>query len=338
MKLAAGKLPPDLLRELLASVPPVDASVIVGAAVGEDAAVLDTGEGELLVAKTDPITFASADVGRYLLVVNGNDLATMGAEPRWLLVTVLLPEGIDDASVRSLFRELTDACREYGISLVGGHTEVTVGLERSILVGSLLGTVKRDRVVRTADAQIGDAILLTQGVAIEGTAILVREHGELLREEGVRESVIDRAAGWLTDPGISVLPACRVLMDATQVHSMHDPTEGGVVMALHELAEAAGVGLRIRSDEIAVFPETRAVCEALDLDPLGLLASGALLATVAYDDATVALSALREIGIPAAQIGEVVPAEEGRHFVSRERLEQLPVFARDELARFLGSV
>ena len=166
MKLKPGKLPPDLLKELLDTLPPADASVIVAAAVGEDAAAIDAGGEDLIVAKTDPITLAGADAGRYLLAVNGNDLATMGAEPRWLLVTALLPEGMEEEQVRSLFADLTAACREYEVALVGGHTEVTVGLDRLILVGCLLGTVSRDRVVRTAGAKIGDAILLTQGVAI----------------------------------------------------------------------------------------------------------------------------------------------------------------------------
>jgi hydrogenase maturation factor len=338
MKLKLGKLPPELLKELLDTLPPADASVIVGGAVGEDAAVIDAGGEDLIVAKTDPITFAGADAGRYLLAVNGNDLATMGAEPRWLLVTALLPEGIEEEQVRSLFADLTAACREYEVSLVGGHTEVTVGLDRPILVGCLLGTVRRAGVVRTAGAKVGDAILLTKGVAIEGTAILAREHSDLLQARGVSRDVIERAANWLVDPGLSVRPASRALMNAVQVQSMHDPTEGGIVTALHELSEAAGVGIRVQRDEIAVFPETRAVCAALRLDSLGLLASGALLATVPGDEATAALAALREAGIPAALIGEIVPPEDGRRITSGGASELLPVFARDELAQFLDSL
>ena len=330
MKLPAGKLPPELLRSLLASLPGSDPSVVVGGAVGEDAAVIDTGGPELLVAKTDPITFAGENAGAYLLAVNSNDLAAMGAEPRWLLVTALLPEGVEPASAARIFESLRCACGSAGVSIVGGHTEITVGLDRPVLVGCLLGTVRRDRLVRTAGAHAGDAILLAGGVAIEGTANLAREHADALRAAGVEESVIARAAGWLEDPGISVLPAARAINAGGTVHSMHDPTEGGVVTALREVAEAAGVGLLIDADAIPVLPECRIICEALGIEPLGLLASGALLATLDSSEADEALERLRRSGIPAARIGEIVPPNAGR--------EDLPVFARDELARYLESV
>lgn len=331
-RLPAGKLPPELLRALLAAVP-ADASVVVGGALGEDAAIIETGGRELLAVKTDPITFASEDAGRYLLAVNANDLATMGAEPRWLLVTALLPEGVARERVTALFDDLARACAESGVALVGGHTEVTVGLDRPILVGCLLGTVARERLVRTAGALPGDAILLAGGVAIEGGAILAREHALELRARGVRDEVIERAAGWLRDPGISVLPAARLAMASGAIHAMHDPTEGGVVTALHEMAEAAGAGLRIDRGSVPVLPECAAMCRALGLDPLGLLASGALLIAVEPRAAAAVCDSLRAAGIPAARIGEVAAAGAGRCWADGE---PLPVFPRDELARWLA--
>ena len=333
--LPAGKLPAELLRALLASLPAFDPSVVVGARFGEDAAVIDVGGPELLVAKTDPITFAAEDVGRYLLAVNGNDLATVGAEPRWLLVTALLPEGIPAERATEIFDDLRRACAEADVTLVGGHTEMTVGLDRPILVGCLLGTVPRHRLVRTSGARVGDAIVLAGGIAIEGTAILAREHADALCARGVPETVIEVAAGWLRSPGISVLPAARALHATGAVHAMHDPTEGGLVTALHELAEAAGVGLRIERAAVPILPECRAVCRALALDPLGLLASGALLAALDGVEVPAALDRLRAAAIPAAIIGEVVSLTEGRMFVEAGRVSPLPVFARDELARYL---
>jgi hydrogenase expression/formation protein HypE len=332
MKLPAGKLPNEMLRKLLASIPAGDPSVIVGSAIGEDAAVLDTGAHHLLVVKTDPITFAAEDIGHYLLAVNGNDLATRGAEPRWLLVTALLPSGIDHEQVSAIFDNLNRACVEAGVSLVGGHTEMTVALERPILVGCLLGTVPRDRLVRTSGARPGDAILLTGGIAIEGTAILAREYPAELRASGVDPASIGRAAGWLRDPGISVMRAARALNENGAAHSMHDPTEGGIATALHELAEAADAGFSVSRRAIPVLPECQMICSALGLDPLGLLASGALLATLNPADAPAALDRLRALRIPAAQIGTVVAKTAGRSF---DDDEPLPIFRRDELARFL---
>jgi hydrogenase expression/formation protein HypE len=334
MKLEAGKLPPEMLAQLLGGLPRPNASVIVGPSPGEDAAVIDAGGPELLVAKADPITLAAAGAGRYLVAVNGNDLATMGAEPRWLLVTALLPSGIDSAEVARIFDELKNACAASGIALVGGHTEITVGLDRPVLAGCLFGTVARERLLRTADARPGDALLLAGGLAIEGTAILAREHREALLARGVAPASVDAAAGWLDVPGISVLPAARALLAVPGVHAMHDPTEGGLVSALHELAGAAGAGLSLRRAAIPVLPETRAICDALGLDPLRLLASGALLAAVAPAAAAAALARLHAAGIPAAQIGEIVPASEGRVW---DDAAPLPAAARDELARWLES-
>ena len=318
LKLPAGKLPTRLLGDLLATLP-ASPSVVVGPAVGEDAAVIDAGGPDLLVAKTDPITFATEDAGRYLLAVNGNDLAVMGAEPRWLLVTALLPEGIAPAGAAAIFDSVREACAEAGVALVGGHTEITVGLGRPILVGCLMGTVPRGELVRTSGARPGDAVLLAGGIAIEGTAILATEHAAKLRERGVSDAVIGRAAAWLRNPGISVLPAARALRGL--VHAMHDPTEGGIATALHEIAHAARVGLRVGA--IPVLPECAEICAALGLDPLGLLASGALLATLDPARVPEALARLET----AAVIGEVT-AEGGA---------DVPVFARDELARFLES-
>ncbi len=332
MLLPAGKLPVDLLRKFLGTLPAVDSSVTVGPAIGEDAAVLDLGGSELVVIKTDPITFATHDIGRYLLAVNCNDLATMGARPRWLLVTALLPEGISEERVEIILESVRQACLETGVALVGGHAEITLGLDRPILSGALLGTVARGRLVRTSGARVGDALVLAGGIAIEGSAILASEHGEGLRTRGVSPAVIETAASWRHDPGISILPAANALNATGAVHAMHDPTEGGLITALHELADAAGVGLRIDGKAIPVLPACRTICEALGLDPLGLLASGSLVATLDSAEVLAALNRLDSCGIPSARIGDVVPASQGRILTGGE---PLPTFPRDELARYL---
>ncbi|MCS6953827.1 MAG: AIR synthase-related protein [Bryobacterales bacterium] len=335
MALRPGKLPSPLLERLLRSVSCPDASVVLGPAVGEDAAVIDTGGPELLAVKTDPITFAREDAPHYLLAVNCNDLATVGAKPRWLLVTALLPEGVTESDVEALFRRLRQACETFGVALIGGHTEVTVGLDRPILVGGLLGTVAREALLHTAAVRAGDAIVLAGAIAVEGTALLAREHGHSLRAAGLKEEWIERAARLLDAPGISVLPAAQAARSAARIHAMHDPTEGGLAMALHELADAAGVGLRVYRDAIPVLEECSRICEALQLDPLGLLASGALLIALHPADVASVLDRLREAGIRAARIADAVEPVAGRILVTGDRESALPRFDRDELARFL---
>lgn len=329
----AGKLPMELLSRLLSGIDVRDPRVVLGARAGEDAALIDMGD-RYLVAKTDPITFATELIGWYLVQVNSNDLAAMGATPRWLMVTLLLPEGTTEKQTQTIFEQLLEACDSLGITLIGGHTEITYDLPRPIAMGALLGEVEKDRVVLSSGAQVGDSIVLTQGVAIEGTSILAREAEDALVAAGVSQEVIERAKSFLFTPGISVAKAAAIACDTVDVHAMHDPTEGGVATALLELATAANVGLTVDAERIPALPECRSICEVLSLDPLGLIASGALLVALPQSDAKRLVAELDREGIPASVIGSVTPASEGLRLMSGGVERPLPAFERDELARF----
>jgi hydrogenase expression/formation protein HypE len=333
MSLPVGKLPPALLQSLFDKHPVTDERVVVGPRVGEDAAVIDMGD-RYLVATTDPITFTTADVAWYALQVNANDIAVRGARPRWFLATLLLPPATSsDDSVRTLFEQLRAACDELDVALVGGHTEVTRGLDRPIVVGTMLGEVARDRLVTTAGAQPGDAIVMTKGVPLEGAAIIAQEKADDLAARGVPASVVRKAKAFLRRPGISVLPEAEIACDLGAVHAMHDPTEGGIATALWEMAEAAGVGLRVDRDRIMVLPEGAQLCAAYGLDPLGTIASGALLMTLPPADAALVVHALARESIDCHFIGQVVPRGEGVTLVDGTHRSPMPVFARDEITR-----
>lgn len=329
-----GKLPAGHLARLLARFAPADdVRVVLGPAVGRDAAVISFGD-RLLVAKTDPITFASDEIGWYAVHINANDVACTGAVPRWFLAALLLPaERTTPALVDGIFEQIAGACTELGVALVGGHTEITYGLDRPVVVGCMLGEVAAGRLVRPDGARPGDALLITKGVAVEGTAIIARERDSGLT--GLNGPFVERCRGFLHDPGISVVRDATVAMEAGEVHAMHDPTEGGLATGLWELAEAAGVGLEVDETAIPVLPETRILCERLGLDPLGLIASGALLLVVESEDAPAILAALGRDGIPAACIGHVV---EERGVVLRGPVGErpLPRFERDEITRLFG--
>lgn len=312
-----------------------DPSVLIGPGIGRDAAALKIGDTALVV-KTDPITFATDDAGRYLINVNANDIACMGATPRWILVTALFPEHTTTPKlVERTFQSLSQAADEVGIALVGGHTEITIGLDRPILIGQMLGTTTPDALFDLARAQAGDAVVLASGIAIEGTAILAREaHAALV--DRVDAETTASASRLLEHPGISVLPAARALSAAgVTIRGLHDPTEGGIATALGELSAATGLGIEVDNDAINILPETRAICEALDLDPLGLIASGALLAVIANDDASRAIQALDDAGIPGARIGTLTETP-GQWLVSAGRRQPLPIFAVDEIARYFA--
>ncbi|HSE96265.1 MAG TPA: AIR synthase family protein [Methylomirabilota bacterium] len=333
-RLPVGKLPGELLAGLFAKHAPLDDRVVMGPRVGEDAAVIDMGD-RLLVATTDPVTFVTEDLGWYALVVNANDLAVRGATPRWFLATCLLPEGhATEGSVTELFAQLGAACRELGVSLVGGHTEVTHGLDRPLVVGTMLGEVARERLVTTGGARAGDALLLTKGVPVEGTSIIARARADELRRRGYDEPFLARARGYLAR--LSVLPEARLATELAEIHAMHDPTEGGIATALWELAEAAGVGLAVEAERIPVVAEGRTLCAEFGLDPLGTIASGALLIALPPAAAGTVLHECARAGIDCAFIGRVVPRPAGVTLVRAGRTGPLPQFARDEITRLFS--
>jgi hydrogenase maturation factor len=332
--LPLGKLRPALLTDLFARHVTPDPRVVVGPRVGEDAAVLDMGD-RYLVATTDPITFVTEDLGWYALVVNANDLAVRGAAPRWFLATCLLPEGrTTESDVGALFAQLGAACQAQGVALVGGHTEVTPGLDRPIVVGTMLGEVEKARLVTTGGARPGDALLLTKGVPVEGISIIARLRTAELRARGYDDAWLARARGMLAR--LSIVPEARLAAGLVPVHAMHDPTEGGVATALWELADAAGVGLAVEAERIPVLPEGAALCREFGLDPLGTIASGALLLALAPTDAGIVLHALAREGIDAAFIGRVVSREEGVVLTRGGQPEPLPRFDRDEITRLFA--
>jgi len=334
--LPIGKLRAGTLQAIFDKHQFKDPRVVVGPRVGEDAAVIDMGD-RYLIATSDPITFATTEVGWYALHVNANDIVVRGATPRWFLATLLLPAGTtDEASVRALFDQLAEACEDAEVSLVGGHTEITYGLDRPIVAGTMLGEVDKDKLVTTSGARVGDAIVLTKGVPLEGAAIIAREKETELRARGVPPATIRRAKGFLRAPGISVRPEAEIACELSRVHAMHDPTEGGIATALHELADAAGVGLRIDRDRIMVLPEGQRLCDAFGLDPLGTIASGALLMTLDPADAGVVIHALARESIDCHFIGQVVDRAHGRMLVEGTKSWPLPLFPQDEITRLFA--
>ncbi|MDW8102281.1 MAG: AIR synthase family protein [Anaerolineae bacterium] len=331
--LPVGKLDPELFCYLLKKFTSLDERVVVGAAFGEDAAVIDMGD-HYLVVKSDPITFATDLIGWYAVNVNANDVASMGARPRWMLCTFLLPEGKTTPELaESLFDQVVQASKALGISIIGGHTEVTYGLDRPIVIGHMLGEVSKEKLVTSSGARPGDDIILVKGIPIEGTSIIAREKEQVLRLRGYDDAFIERAKGYLFDPGISVVEAALLAVDTAPIHSMHDPTEGGLAMGLYELAEASGVGFVVDEEAVEVLPEGRILCQEFGLNPLGTIASGALIVTLAPEYSPILVEAFRQRGIRSAVIGRVIPLEEGRWIRRGGEVKPLTLFPQDEITR-----
>jgi len=332
--LKSGKLNARILNELLQRYCKGDERLLVGPRIGEDAAAIDMGERVLIVA-TDPITFTTNEIGYYSVMVNANDVATTGAEPRWYSVTILLPEaGGTRSLVDSIFQQIHKACEELGVSLIGGHTEITYGLDRPILVGQMIGEVQKEALITTGGAKPGDLILLSKGICIEGTSIIARERQGDLSSRGIPADLVERAGRFLFDPGISVVEEARLAFQAGRVHSMHDVTEGGLADGLHELSIAAGVEIEVEKDRIPIYEESRVLCEAFGLNPLGVIASGALLITAPPGETEKILDRAHQHGVAMTMIGRVQAAgPPSVTMVTSTGYEQVPYFDRDEVAR-----
>jgi hydrogenase expression/formation protein HypE len=304
--LSGGKLPNDILSEFLTIFHFEDPSVLISAGVGDDTAAVVPDKDSLIVLKSDPITFATDAIGHYAVLVNANDIATAGARPRWFLTTLLLPTGTCASEIRTIMQDLFDLCRRWEITLCGGHTEITDAVNRPVVIGMMAGTVAGERLVDKRHMQPGDLVLLTKAVAVEGTALIAREFGADLIAKGVSREAVEHAKALLDQ--ISILPEARIAADCPFVTAMHDVTEGGLATALAELAIAGNQGIRVKEERIPVFPETRAICDAVGIDPLGLIGSGSLL-ICCRPEATRALEdKLRDAGIQVSCIAEVICA------------------------------
>ncbi|MGH2452523.1 MAG: AIR synthase family protein [bacterium] len=321
-----GKISPALLRRLVYPHLTHRPDLLVRAALGEDSAVLDFGSS-VCVATCDPITGAVQHLGRLAVHVACNDVAATGAEPVALLLTVLLPPGTTEDALEQIMREAGRAASALGVAIAGGHTEITPRVVTPLVVVAGIGRADRAGYVHAGGAHPGDALLLTKAAAIEGTAILATDLAADLAER-VPPDMLARAQRFIEE--VSVVPEGRIAAGAGAT-AMHDVTEGGVITAVWEMAEASQCGVELWADAVPVRAETAAVCAALGADPLALIGSGAMLITTADPGRT--LEALREGGIAAAPVGAMRAA--GRALRRGEREEPLTPPARDELWRIL---
>ena len=267
--------------------------------------------------------------------VNANDIAAMGGTPKWLLTSIFLPENkTDSALVKEIFRDIEKAADELGIAICGGHTEVTKGLNRPIVSGNMLGEVVKNKLVTNSQARVGDEIILTKGIAIEGMALLARDREkELSGKYG--NLFVERVQNFLHDPGISVVKEAHIANQEADIRAMHDPTEGGLATGLLELTRASNTGVIVYEDKIHCLEETRILCSEYKIDPLGVIASGALLIVVDPDDRDVVLNRLVQNDIECAVIGKLTEKENGLKIVADGKERELPFFEVDEIARVM---
>jgi HAD superfamily hydrolase (TIGR01509 family) len=331
LPLGSGKLPNDTLRAYLETFDFADASVLVSAGIGEDTAAVDVADSEVLILKSDPITFATDAIGQYAVLVNANDIVTAGARPRWFLTTLLLPRGTTASRIRLIMHELAEACRQWNITLCGGHTEISDAVNRPVVIGMMAGTVRKADLIEKKGMRPGDCVLVTKAVAVEGTAIVAREFDARLLSKGLSRREINTGKGFLDR--ISIVPEARLAAADRLASAMHDVTEGGLATALEELSIAGGHRIRVDLDRIPYYPETRKMCALLGLNPLGLIGSGSLLICCRTEHCDRLLERLRAAGIAATVIGQVMAAGSGIDARRAGQSAEWPHFDVDEITR-----
>lgn len=330
-----GKIPTQvLIRNVFRYKGIKDQSVILGSSVGEDAALVSLGKN-VLVLTTDPVTGTASDIGWLAVHINANDVACRGAKPRWFLCDLLLPERSNVNVVNTIMKQVDKAAKQVGVAIVGGHTEVTPGLKRPIVVGYMMGVVPRNRFVTSSGARPGDYVIMTKTIGIEGTAVLASDFVHKLRPK-IGDKLIRRAKNLRNL--ISVVDDALIAVEAGGVRAMHDPTEGGLLQGVWELAEASGVGFVIHESRIAIRPETKQICSVLRVNPLRLMSSGCLLVAADRRKSGLILRRLRANGIQASIIGNITRRRRGRKLVALNgKAREIGASERDELYRVIES-
>ncbi|MEM2975502.1 MAG: AIR synthase family protein [Candidatus Bathyarchaeia archaeon] len=314
--LAIGKLDPLTLKRLVFSrLGKHDSRVLLGPKIGEDATVIDFGDRALIV-HSDPITGAVENVGWLAVNVCTNDIATRGVRPKWILTVLLLPENFALAELKNITAQIDKAAKQLGIAVVGGHSEITSGLNRPIIITTAIGETVNKNFVQTSGAKIGDALILTKGAAIEGTAILAHELGDLL-EAKIGKKLVEKAKQFIRKTSVVKDALTAIEVGEEAVHAMHDATEGGVASGLQEIAWASNVGLVAYEQKIPLHPETEVMCQALGIDPLRTISSGTLIISAESQKAEEIVSSLKQEGIKAAVIGKVLNRKKGAYIVRK---------------------
>jgi len=267
--------------------------------------------------------------------VNANDIATMGATPKWFLATLLLPEGKTNTKLATqIFRDIIASTQALNITLCGGHTEISYKIDRPIVIGHMLGEVEKDKLVVSAHARPGDDLLLTKGIAIEGTAIIAREKATLIRKK-FGDRFLKRAQAFIDKPGLSVVSDALLANKVVKIHAMHDPTEGGLATGIMELAKASGTGIVIDAEKIPCYEETNRICKFFNIQPIGLIASGSLLIALDPKDTKKVIAILAKNGILCTPIGRLTKKSEGLNLFKKDKLVKMQTFTVDEITKVL---
>ena len=302
--LPIGKVPNNILKDVVFKYLGVKSeNVIDGPHVAGDSAIIKVGNRNYIALKTDPITGAVKNIGRHAIIINSNDIISRGAIPKYFMATILLPpkSSIDD--LKEICMDLHNASLELNISIIGGHSEVTDVVSSPVIIGQMIGEIDEDNLLDARNIDVGDQIILTKSVGIEGCSIIAHDHYNLI-ENLIEEDMIKKAKNLIDQ--ISVYEEGLIARKIGGVKFMHDPTEGGLIGGLIELCEFINKGFIIYEDKIPIYPEVEMICKALEIGPLRLLGRGALIIICERDSSKELIDKIKTKNVNADIIGEII--------------------------------
>ncbi|MBN2796651.1 MAG: AIR synthase family protein [Clostridia bacterium] len=296
-----GKLSNDKLKEIIFDqIKYQREDVVLRAGLGEDCAGIRFGEDVCLLT-TDPITGAANEVGKLAVHISCNDIASNGAAPIALLLTILAPEGTTEEELKLVMDQASEEATKLNVEIVGGHTEITNAVNRMVVSSTAIGKQPLSRLFSNRTISIGDKIVMTKSAGIEGTGIIAFEKKNILKNF-LNDSEIKRAKDMLNH--ISVVPE-GIVAGKVGVTSMHDVTEGGLLGAVWEICSGADLGAYIYDEEIPVDEVTTKICEHFKINPLRLISSGTMVMTVSQGKIVELMHQFQINGIQASVIGEI---------------------------------
>ena len=323
-KLPIGKLNNDLLSKILNAISNETSSP----KVGQDSAEISVSEKDFILVSTDPITFQNENIGKYCIEINSNDIYASGGIPKWFLLTILIPENTNFKNIEEITNNVSKTAKKYGIEIVGGHTEITSSVNQIILNGTMIGTYSKNFNPNQKVTQNMD-IILAGYCGIEGSKIIAELQNN---QKGMRNLELYNSS---QNMSVSVKDIAITAVNTKNVVKMHDPTEGGIATAIHELCDYANLGCQIYYEKVEFVPFFLETCNTLNINPLGVISSGCLLIISKKTESKKIIASLNTNNIKSKIIGYTKNKDYGKKININDQNVDLLRFDQDEITKIL---
>lgn len=309
--------------------------VLMGPRFGVDTAVIDLGNNLGMAITSDPLSLipsigmkASAWLSVHLLA---NDMATTGFAPMYAQMVLNLPPTLTTAEFEEYWHYIHQFCEELGVAITGGHTGRIEGQHSTISGGgTMFLTAPLDQIISSNGASAGDVIIVTKEAALVSTSILAKSFPHTIKNQ-LGQEIYDSACANLyrTSSLPEALCAAETLVPNLELKAMHDVTEGGLLGAILEMAQASDCSVRINNEALPIGEVQRQIAGLFKIDPRFCVGAGSMIMAVKNGKEKALIQQLHKNGIPATVVGEFTDSELGNVLVEKEEEKPLHFDGRD---------